>query len=137
MAATVAGQKISQYGVELYTAGSGGTTLGKAVKFSASRTVVLTAAVADLTIGIALETVAAAATAQIALVGSPNIVKALVGTGGATRGTMATYVSDGLTDVTNGAGTTSVFAVGQWLESGIAGELRELNLGVGGPMVKA
>jgi hypothetical protein len=137
MAATVAGQKISQYGVELYTAGSGGTTLGKAVKFSASKTVVLTAAVADLTIGIALETVAAAATAQIALVGSPNIVKALVGTGNATRGTMATYVSDGLTDVTNGAGTTSVFAVGQWLESGVAGELRELNLGVGGPMVKA
>ena len=137
MAATVAGQKISQYGVELYTAGSGGTTLGKAVKFSASKTVVLTAAVADLTIGIALETVAAAATAQVALVGSPNIVKALVGTGGATRGTMATYVSDGLTDVTNGAGTTSVFAVGQWLESGVAGELRELNLGVGGPMVKA
>ena len=136
MAATVAGRDLAHAKILPYTVGTGGTTAGRPVKFSASKTVVLSAAVGDLSVGIALETVAAGGTAQVALFGY-GVAKVLVGTGDATRGEFAEYVSNGATDVTVGGGTTLTYVLGQWLESGVAGDLREMNLGPAGPNVKA
>ena len=104
-------------------------TRGFAVKLSgADDAVENMAATTDNCIGIALESGAAGAVVRVALWGQ-GIVKAKVGTGGATRGTPAKYAADGLTTATNGGGSTNQVLVGQFLEEGVAGDLVGLNLG--------
>lgn len=104
-------------------------TRGQAVKHSgADDAVENVAATTDFGIGIALDAGVAGDTVRVALWGS-GIVKALVGTGAATRGAPAKFVADGLTDGTNGGGSTNRPSLGQFLESGVAGDLVALNLG--------
>lgn len=56
-------------------------------------------------------------------------VKALVGTGGATKGLPAKWASGGCTDGTVGAGTTKCLFYGQFEDGGLAGDLVGLNVG--------
>lgn len=61
-----------------------------------------------------------------------GVCPALVGTGGATAGAPAKFVSDGATDATVGGGTNKLCVLGQWEEAGAAGELAGLNLAMAG-----
>lgn len=66
------------------------------------------------------------------------IVPVLVGTGGATRGVNATTVADGFTNAAaNGGGTTSQIIKGQFTESGVAGDIVGMVIGVNPRSVKA
>lgn len=106
------------------------TTKGKAVIFSGADTDIATAgAASDLAIGIAMKTGVAADVVEVALF-SHAIVQALAGTGGVTRGTKQTLVSDGFTDAAadNGAGT-AVPTYGVSLESAVAGDYFALAVG--------
>lgn len=101
----------------------------RAVKLSADDEVEPIAATTDEAIGIALEGGAAGTSVEVALLGS-GIVPVEVGTGDATRGQPAIYVSDGLTDGTPGGGSTQLFVVGQFMQSGVDGDRVGLNLGM-------
>ena len=113
---------------------------GFPVKLSSGK-VVEAAAVGDNAIGIALEAgdgdsghSVGTVTKQpnrikVALFGN-GYCKVLVGTGGATAGAPAKFVSNGLTDGTAGGGSTKLTIMGQFLETGVAGDLVGLNLGM-------
>ena len=109
--AVTAGQAFKQTGADL--SGTGAT------------------AVTDFAIGICLDDAAVGATVRVALFGS-GIAKVKVGTGGATRGNPAKYVANGLTNATVGGATTALFVCGQFLESGVAGDLVGMNLALAG-----
>lgn len=114
--------------VTLETAGAA-VRKGFAVKRSTTK-VIEGAAVGDDTIGIALDAASADGDKiRVARFGFPAIVKALVGTGGATAGSFAKWVSDGATNGTIGGGTTKLRTYGQWEETGVVGDLAALNIG--------
>lgn len=70
----------------------------------------------------------------VALLGSPEVVKVKVGTGGtATAGKAAKPGTIGCTDATVGGATTVLWALGQLVDSGTDGDLVGLNLAAGGP----
>ena len=119
--------------VRPFTVASGqAVTLGKPVKFASADTEVLNAAATtDDVIGIALETGAAGAQVRVALLGVA-IARVLVGTGGATRGAKAKWVSDGIADATVGGGTTKVVFPGLFMQSGVAGDYVGLLIGGAG-----
>lgn len=83
-----------------------------------------------LAIGITTRANAAGRPAGVAMYGH-GVVAVTVGTGGATRGVHAKGVADGFTDAgTNGGGTTSQIIKGQFLQTGVAGDLVEMMIGV-------
>lgn len=124
-------QEILQYAtIRPFTVASAKTaTRGFAVKHSgADDAIEDMAAVTDNCIGIALEAGAAAAVVRVAMFGN-GVVKCKVGTGGATRGGPAKYASDGLTNATVGGATTKLVVLGQFMQTGVVGDLVGLNLG--------
>ena len=97
-------------------------TEGYAIKFHTDGTV-LNATAGDAAIGYALETGAAAAVVSYVVMGSGAIVKAKVGTGGATIGAWLKMANDGVTDAgTLGGGTTLVNVVGLAVQTGVAAD---------------
>jgi hypothetical protein len=92
----------------------------------------------DTAIGIALDAgnTTTATTIRVALFGSSAIVPALVGVGGATAGAQAGWVSDGATNVNfqvaTGATWTPSCCYGQFLQTGVDGDLVGLNISCGG-----
>jgi len=98
-------------------------TLGRLAIFAAADDQVQTAGSgSDLTIGVFKETAAASARVEIQL--WAPVVPVVVGTGGATRGTKAVGVADGITDAAahDSSGTTDNAIVGIFMQSGIAGD---------------
>jgi hypothetical protein len=77
-------------------------------------------------------------TISVAHFGS-GCVAALVGTGGCTQGTAAGLAAalDGSTDVVVGGGVVARMVYGLWEETGVAGDLRQLNLAIAGLTVTA
>jgi hypothetical protein len=123
--------EILQYAtIRPYTvAGSQAATKGFAVKHSGGDEAIQNmAAVGDNCIGIALEDGVALAQVRVALFGN-GIAKAKVGTGGATRGAPAKYAANGLTDATVGGATTKLTVLGQFMQTGVAGDYVGVNLG--------
>lgn len=138
MSVTRASEDLKFAVIKSKTVQSGQTvTKGKAVKFGAGgEGYVQDCAAGNSAIGIALETGAAGAQVQIALLCSAGLLKVLVGTGGATCGKEAVVVADGLTDAaTLGGGTTLVNTVGVFYESGVVGDTVAL-MPVRAPAVK-
>jgi hypothetical protein len=90
--------------------------------------VVEAAAIGDNAIGIARDGGAALSTIRVDHFGFPGVVAALVGTGGCTAGAPAKFVADGATNATVGGATTKLVVYGQWLETGVVGDLAPLNL---------
>lgn len=70
--------------------------------------------------GVFVETGAAGAVVTYAVSG---VVKAKVGTGGATDGSYAIHTTDGWTDQVIGGGTTVKYIGGKFLADGVAGDL--------------
>lgn len=98
-------------------------TKGYVVKLSGADDKVENCEAGDSGFGVALETGAAGAKVQIALLCGAVRLKVVVGTGDATRDTFLTTVANGVTDVaTLGGGTTAVEVVLKALESGVAGD---------------
>lgn len=113
-------------------------TRGAEVKFNGDDGLLQAAGTNDvLAIGVAYQNNAAGRTAHIVLYGHA-VMPVKVGTGGATRGVDATTVADGFTDAaTNGAGTVSQIIKGKFLQTGVAGDLVGLLIGVNQRSVKA
>lgn len=126
-------QQVLQYAtIKSYTVVTTAVTAGQVVKQSgADLSVTPHAAVTDKCIGVALEDAAIGAQVRVALFGT-GIAKVKVGTGGCTRGEGAKWVANGLTNATIGGATTALFVCGQFIESGVAGDLVGLNLGLAG-----
>lgn len=119
----------------VYTAKA--VTFGNPVKLSAAGYVEDATAITG-NIGIAIEAGSAGDKVQVAMFGSDAQVRVLVGTGGATRGAAAQWVTGGgVTDVATGGGTTAVQVAGQFEETGVAGDIVALNLGMAGFSVTA
>ncbi len=126
-----AAQQLQYTEIRAFTVGATAVTVGQIVKHSgADLTVVPLAAVTDFGLGVVLDDAAIGALCRVAMFGT-GIAKVKVGTGGATRGNPAKYVANGLTNGVVGGATTAVFFCGQFLESGVAGDLVALNLGCG------
>jgi hypothetical protein len=91
----------------------------------------------DIAIGIALEAgnTTTATRIKVALFGK-GVVPALVGTGGCTAGLRAGWVADGATNidfqVASGSTWTPACVYGTWLQTSVAADLADLNLGTGG-----
>ena len=98
-------------------------TAGKAVRFVTDDTTMQDAAAGENADAIALETASAGNYAQVALLAGSQIIPVLVGTGGATRSSFATVVSDGVTNITLGGGTTVKYVQGWFTQSGVAGDI--------------
>lgn len=111
---------------------------GAEVKFNGDDSLLQAAGTNDpLAIGVAYQNSAAGRTASIVLYGHA-VMPVKVGTGGATRGVDATTVADGFTDAaTNGTGTVSQIIKGKFLQTGVAGDLVGLLIGVNQRSVKA
>ncbi len=111
-------------------------TQGLAVKHSgADDQIEDHAAVGDDAIGIALDAGSAGAVGvRVALFGN-GVVKAKVGSAGASRGAFAKYSATGLTGATVGGGTTKLVVCGQFLQTGVQNDFVGLNLGMAAPTV--
>jgi hypothetical protein len=122
-------ERLQNADIRPYTVASAKTvTQGFAVKLSgADDQIENMAAVGDNCIGIALDSGTAGSVVRIALWGT-GVIRAKVGTGGATRGGPAKYASDGLTDATVGGGTTKLTVLGQFVDNGAAGDFVGVNL---------
>lgn len=106
--------------IKTFTA-SGAVTQGRRVMHGAADNEVANCIAGALGIGEALDTGVAGDRIRVVLDGP--VVPVVVGTGGATRGTLAKGVADGMTDATPvAAGTTLMQAYGVFLESGVAGD---------------
>jgi hypothetical protein len=129
--ATRASEVLQYTTIRPYTVASGQTaTRGYGAKHSgADLSVATIAAVGDDAIGIFLDDGAALTNVRVAHFGN-GVVKAKVGTGGATRGSAAKYAANGLTNATVGGATTKLVVCGQWMETAVVGDLAALNLGM-------
>ncbi len=113
-------------------------TKGAEVKFNGSDTLLQAASTNDVAaIGIVVQANAAGRPAHVCMYGD-KVIPVVVGTGGASRGVDAVTVADGFTDAAaNGGGTTSQIIKGKFLQSGSAGDLVGLMIGVNARSVKA
>lgn len=104
---------------------------GVEVKLSTDDQLLTAAGTGDvLAIGITYKANVAGRPAHVILYGHA-VVPVIVGTGGATRGVHAKGVADGMTDAAaNGGGTTSQIIKGQFLQTGVAGDIVEMMIGV-------
>lgn len=111
---------------------------GAEVKFNSADNLLQAAAANDpLAIGVIYQNNASGRTAHVVLYGHA-IMPVTVGTGGATRGVDATTVADGFTDAaTNGTGTVSQIIKGKFMQTGVAGDVVGLLIGVNQRSVKA
>lgn len=109
--------------IKTVTVGTG-CTKGKALKITADEPMTMTDCSANESAdAVALETKATGLQCQVAMLSGACIVKVLVGTGGATRGSFAKVVSDGFTNAgTLGGGTTAQEVVGKFVQSGNVGD---------------
>jgi len=112
-------------------------TLYGAVKATASHDDEVTpiGATTDNPLGIALDAGvgASGARVRVAYLGR-GVVPVVIGAAGATRGAGAKYSAAGtLTDATAGGGTTHCAILGQFVESGVSGDIIGLNLGAAAP----
>lgn len=74
--------------------------------------------------GVALEAGAVGAVIPVAVLGCGETVRIKVGTGGATRGSWAVVVADGVTNAgTLGGGSVAKNIVGKFEETGVAGDV--------------
>ena len=106
------------------------TTKGMLVIFSGSDDEIATAgAGSDLCFAVALETKAAGEYCEVAYLAP--VVEVLVGTGGATRGTKARPVADGVTNATahNSDGTGNESTYGIFVQTGVAADRVGMMLG--------
>lgn len=110
------GQTITQYS-------------GVKINASSDNEVDAVAAITDNGYGIALDAGAAGARIRVALFGS-GIVPIKLGTGGATRGLPAKFVAGGATNATVGGVTTKLCVYGLFTQTGVAGDIVGLNLGM-------
>lgn len=112
---------------------------GAEVKFASDDDTITAAGTGDvLAIGTLERAVSAAGKRVSVILYGHAIVPVLVGTGGATRGVGAIGVADGMTNAAaNGGGTTSQIIKGQFMESGSAGDLVGMLIGVNPRSVKA
>jgi hypothetical protein len=134
--ATRAHMKIDEAVIHTFTAGAGGITRGRRVKFGADDLTVLDCGAGEDGIGIALEAAAVGAPVSVALEGCA-VVPVLVGTGGATRGAYAVPVANGFADQAIADGTTPRRLAGKFMQSGPVGDLVGLLIGVSTPMSTA
>jgi len=111
---------------------------GVEVKFSTSDTLLVATSGSDAAaIGVTAQGNLAGRTASVVLYGTA-VMPVTVGTGGATRGTLAVRVSDGYTDAaTVGGGTTAQYIRGMFLQSGVVGDVVGLMIGINPSSVKA
>jgi len=109
-------------------------TAGKTVIFdSDDLTIKDPGASSDLVVGVALGTPGTvfAAGAKVQVVLFAPIVPMVVGTGGTTRGKKQVVVSDGVTDAAaNGGGTTAVETIGVAMQTGVAGDVIGVAIGL-------
>lgn len=105
---------------------------GQEVKFVTDDNTFTAAGTADvLAIGTLERDVSAAGKRGSIILYGHAIVPVKVGTGGATRGVDAITVADGFTNApTNGTGTVSSIIKGKFMESGSAGDIVGLLIGV-------
>jgi hypothetical protein len=102
---------------------SGTVSENRPVKITADRTVTQCSA-GDRVDGIAQATVASGREVPVALCDGTSIIPVLVGTGGATAGSFAKVVSDGVADAgLIGGGTTAFNVFGPFFEGGVAGDI--------------
>lgn len=134
--ATRAHMKIDEAVLHTFTAGAGGITKGKRVKFGADDLTVLDCGAGEDGIGVALEAKSAGDPVVVVLEGCA-VVPVLVGTGGATRGGYAIPVANGFADQAIADGTTPRRLAGKFLQSGVAGDMVGLLIGVATPMSTA
>jgi hypothetical protein len=141
---TVAAEVLDKAIIKPFRVTAGETVAkGRPVDFN-SGTVQHATAIGDDSIGIALQDGdgdaanpmgaigAPGHTIKVAILGSNAIVKAKVGTGGCTQGAPARATTDGATNLTVGGGTTKAVCLGQWLATGVVGDLQPLNLAAAG-----
>ncbi len=121
--ATRANEDLKYALVKTYeVAGGQSVTVGLLVKL-ASDTTVQNAGANERGVGVALETGAAGARVQIAMLAGSAQLRVKVGTGGATRGGYLNHATDGFKDVgTLGGGTVLKEVIGMALQSGVAGD---------------
>lgn len=116
-----------------YTVASGqAVTVGELVVMASDTTVQDAGGASDLGIGIAVESQTAGLRVELYMFGP--IVPVTVGTGGATRGTKAIAAADGFTDATahDSDGTSNESLYGVFVESGTAGQIKGMMIGLGG-----
>jgi hypothetical protein len=120
--ATRADFDLSQSLVKEKTSG-GAIAEGRAVKFGTSDQEVLQCGAGEKASGIAISAVdATGKRLEVLTLGGP--VKVKVGTGGATRGTYAVCVADGLANIPSQAtGSTARQVVGEFTQTGVAGDV--------------
>lgn len=119
--------------VKAYTVATGQVvTEGYMVVLASDTTVQNGGASSDLGIGIARNSATAGQVVDIYLFGP--IIPVVVGTGGCTRGTKAIHIADGFTDAPahDSSGGTDNAIYGVFTESGSAGDMRGLMIGLGG-----
>jgi|GEM_PF-5377022 len=109
--------------IKTFTVAAGqSATEGRPVSFASADEEVLTTAAGASCDGIALETKAAGERVQVLM--GDGLVKVKVGTGGATRGSYAVVVADGVTNsAALGGGTVVRHIVGKFLQTGVAGDV--------------
>jgi hypothetical protein len=112
--------QITDYAHRITYTASAGCTLGMMAVFTAATTVADGGAASDLGIGTFEATAVAGEQVSVLLYGP--IVRVLVGTGGATRGTKAIHVADGYTDAPahDSSGGTDNAIYGIFMETGVA-----------------
>lgn len=127
--ATRAKQKIDFGCIEAFTVASGQTvTAGYRVKFASADNECQNCGVNEDGIGIALQAGAAGEKVSILLDGQ-GIVKVIVGTGGATRGSFAVTVANGFTNQAIADGATVRYLAGKFMQTGVAGDTVGLLVG--------
>jgi hypothetical protein len=116
-------QQLTNVLVRTYKVGTA-VTKGKLVKFVTDDDHVTDAAAGEQGIAVALETKSTAdADVQVAMLAGAGIIPVLVGTGGATRGSYASAVADGLSNQAVGGGTVAKHIAGIFTQSGVAGDV--------------
>lgn len=107
-------------------------TRGFRVKFSGADNQVENCGAGEDGFAVALQSGVAGETVPCALEGH-QVIPVKVGTGGATRGSFARCVADGMTDVALVDGTTVRNIPGKFLQTGVAGDEVGLLTGVSTP----
>jgi hypothetical protein len=131
--ATRAHMKIDNACIQEFTVASGqAATKGYSVKFASADDECQNCGAGEDGIGIALNTAAAGQKVSVLLDGLA-VVPVVVGTGGATRGAYAVTVANGHTDQAIADGTTVRRLRGKFMQSGVAGDLVGLLIGVATP----
>jgi hypothetical protein len=107
-----------------YVAAGQSITEGRAVSLGSADEEITPTAAGAAPWGIALESKNALEKCQVLVGAGDGLVKVKVGTGGATRGSYAVVVADGLTNApVLGAGTVLRNIVGQFAQTGVVGDV--------------